>query len=204
MASVSSNLREVLDPKEKMEGDEEEQEEELEENLDNSSLEDSQDQDLRMSLALSPASSSNHMVGDGGKSLNRLKWMTPFKIGELGPMFSTRFDTEMKKRRVALQREKSLSITHTHTRTHTRRSSTLSQRFFFFWLRSWQSLLLITEKTEVYFLLQELPPRAVSKMSERRESAQESKMSQAERFIEARPRRMEDLSIRLSRYDAAS
>ncbi|XP_034532484.1 zinc finger protein 219 isoform X2 [Notolabrus celidotus] len=47
---------------EKMEGNDEEQDEELEENLENSSLEDSQDHDLRMSLALSPALSSNHMM----------------------------------------------------------------------------------------------------------------------------------------------
>ncbi|KAM6894883.1 zinc finger protein 219 [Lycodopsis pacificus] len=64
VASVSKNVRDGLALKGKMEGDEEDQEEELEENLENSSLEDSEDQDLRMSLALSPALSSNHMVGE--------------------------------------------------------------------------------------------------------------------------------------------
>uniref|UniRef100_A0A3Q3M525 Zinc finger protein 219 n=1 Tax=Mastacembelus armatus TaxID=205130 RepID=A0A3Q3M525_9TELE len=57
VASVSKNVRVPL--KRKMEEEEEEQEEEMEEN---SSLEDSQDHDLRMSLTLSPAMSSNHMV----------------------------------------------------------------------------------------------------------------------------------------------
>lgn len=64
VASVSKNVRGSLALKGKMEGDDEEQEEELEDNLENSSLEDSQDHDLRMSLALSPALSSNHMVGE--------------------------------------------------------------------------------------------------------------------------------------------
>ncbi|XP_074479870.1 zinc finger protein 219 isoform X1 [Sebastes fasciatus] len=64
VASVSKNVRDGLAVKGKMEVDDEEQEEELEENLENSSLEDSEDQDLRMSLALSPALSSNHMVGE--------------------------------------------------------------------------------------------------------------------------------------------
>lgn len=66
LASVSKTLSDGLALKGKIEEDEEEQEEELEENLENSSLEDSPgpDQDLRMSLALSPAMSSNHMVGE--------------------------------------------------------------------------------------------------------------------------------------------
>uniref|UniRef100_A0A3P8RNM3 Zinc finger protein 219 n=1 Tax=Amphiprion percula TaxID=161767 RepID=A0A3P8RNM3_AMPPE len=55
MASVSKNVRDSTALQEKMEGEKEEQEEEFEENLENSSLEDSQDHDLRMSLALSPA-----------------------------------------------------------------------------------------------------------------------------------------------------
>lgn len=44
--------------------DDEDEEEELEDHLENSSAEDSEDQDLRMSLALSPALSSSHMVGE--------------------------------------------------------------------------------------------------------------------------------------------
>lgn len=64
VASVSNNVRDSLALKEKMEGDVEGQEEELEENLESSSVEDLQDQDLRASLTLSPALSSNHMVGE--------------------------------------------------------------------------------------------------------------------------------------------
>lgn len=64
VASVSKNVRDGLGLKGRMEVDEEEQDEELEENLENSSLEDSEDHDLRMSLALSPALSSNHMAGE--------------------------------------------------------------------------------------------------------------------------------------------
>ncbi|XP_042258322.1 zinc finger protein 219 isoform X1 [Thunnus albacares] len=66
LASVSKTLSDGLDLKGKIEEDEEDQEEELEENLENSSLEDSPgpDQDLRMSLTLSPVLSSNHMVGE--------------------------------------------------------------------------------------------------------------------------------------------
>ncbi|XP_041635092.1 zinc finger protein 219 [Cheilinus undulatus] len=60
-SSMANNVRDGL---EKMEGNDGEQEEELEENLENSSLEDSQDQDLRMSLALSPTLSSNHTMGE--------------------------------------------------------------------------------------------------------------------------------------------
>lgn len=68
-ASASVDIRDCLALKDKIEeGDEEpEQEEEVEEDLEavgeNSSLEDSpgQEQDLRMSLALSPALSSDHM-----------------------------------------------------------------------------------------------------------------------------------------------
>ncbi|XP_029932088.1 zinc finger protein 219 isoform X2 [Myripristis murdjan] len=69
LASASVDIRDCLSLKDKIEeGDEEpEQEEEVEEDLEavgeNSSLEDSpgQEQDLRMSLALSPALSSDHM-----------------------------------------------------------------------------------------------------------------------------------------------
>lgn len=64
VASVSKTVRDGLGLKGRMEVDEEEQDEELEENLENSSLEDSEDHDLRMSLALSPALSSNHMAGE--------------------------------------------------------------------------------------------------------------------------------------------
>ncbi len=64
LTSVSNNIKDSLVLKEKMEGDEEGQEEELEENLENSSVEDSQERDLRVSLALSPALSSNHLVGE--------------------------------------------------------------------------------------------------------------------------------------------
>ncbi|XP_067379303.1 zinc finger protein 219 isoform X2 [Channa argus] len=64
VASVSNSVRDSLALKDKMEGEEEEQEKELDENLENSSVEDSQDRDLRMSLALSPALNSNHMVRD--------------------------------------------------------------------------------------------------------------------------------------------
>ncbi|XP_028261583.1 zinc finger protein 219 [Parambassis ranga] len=60
VVSASKNVRDDPVLEAKMES--EEQEEELEENLDNSSVEDSQDQDLRMSLALSPALSSNHAM----------------------------------------------------------------------------------------------------------------------------------------------
>nr|XP_046237204.1 zinc finger protein 219 [Scatophagus argus] len=59
VASVSNNLRGSLVLKGKFEEDEAEQEDELEENLENSSLEDSQDQDLRMALSLSPALNSS-------------------------------------------------------------------------------------------------------------------------------------------------
>ncbi|XP_022623875.1 zinc finger protein 536-like isoform X1 [Seriola dumerili] len=69
MASVSKNVRDGLGFKEKLEMEEEDQEEELEENLENSSLEDSQDQDLRMSLVLSPTPSSNYMVGEEDRVL---------------------------------------------------------------------------------------------------------------------------------------
>uniref|UniRef100_UPI003AAA8011 zinc finger protein 219 isoform X1 n=1 Tax=Centroberyx gerrardi TaxID=166262 RepID=UPI003AAA8011 len=68
LASASTNMRDGLVLKGKMEEDEDEQEEEMDEDLeaagDSSSLEDSprQEQDLRMSLALSPALSSDHMV----------------------------------------------------------------------------------------------------------------------------------------------
>lgn len=70
MASVSKNVRDGRALEGKMEGEKEEQEEDLEENLDNSSLEDSQDQDLRMSLALSPALSSNHLMGEEERVLS--------------------------------------------------------------------------------------------------------------------------------------
>lgn len=63
VASVSNNAMDGLGLKEKLEGEEEEQEEDLEDILENSSLEDSQDQDLRMSLNLSPVLSSNHLMG---------------------------------------------------------------------------------------------------------------------------------------------
>lgn len=69
MASASKNVRDSLGFKEKLEMEEEEQEEELEENLENSSLEDSQDQDLRMSLVLSPTPSSNYMIGEEDRVL---------------------------------------------------------------------------------------------------------------------------------------
>lgn len=62
VATVSRNVRDGLAFKGKIDGEEEEQEEELEENLENSSVEDSQDRDLRMSLALSPDQSFKHMV----------------------------------------------------------------------------------------------------------------------------------------------
>lgn len=57
-----SNMASDISLMEKMEGNDDEQGGELEENLETSSLEDSQDHDLRMSLALSPALSSNHMA----------------------------------------------------------------------------------------------------------------------------------------------
>lgn len=60
-ASLSTNVREELEFQGKTEEEKEEQEEEFEEN---SSLEDSQDQNLRMSLALSPALSSNTLMED--------------------------------------------------------------------------------------------------------------------------------------------
>lgn len=61
LASVSKNVRDGLALKGMAEEGKEEQDEDLEEN---SSLEDSQDHDLRMSLALSPALSSSHMVDE--------------------------------------------------------------------------------------------------------------------------------------------
>ncbi|KAM8898701.1 zinc finger protein 219 isoform 2-T4 [Spinachia spinachia] len=64
VASVSKTVRGGLGLEGRMGGGEEEQDEELEENLETSSLEDSEDHDLRMSLALSPALSSNHMVAE--------------------------------------------------------------------------------------------------------------------------------------------
>jgi len=66
-ASASENVRGGLALKGKTEADEEEEEEqedELEEILENSSLEDSEDQDLRMALALSPALSASHTAGE--------------------------------------------------------------------------------------------------------------------------------------------
>ncbi|CAG5929480.1 unnamed protein product [Menidia menidia] len=63
MASMSKNVRDGPALKGKIEGDKEEQEEEFEENMENSSVEDFQDQDLRMSLDLSPALHSN-IVGE--------------------------------------------------------------------------------------------------------------------------------------------
>lgn len=68
MVSASKNVRDDPVLEAKMES--EEQEEELEENLDNSSVEDSQDQDLRLSLALSPALSSNHVVEEEERVLS--------------------------------------------------------------------------------------------------------------------------------------
>lgn len=62
MASASKNVRDSPAFQGKMEEEKEEQEEEFEDNFENSSLEDSQDHDLRMSLALSPALSSNNMA----------------------------------------------------------------------------------------------------------------------------------------------
>lgn len=59
MASVSNNVRDSLELKGRLDEDDEEQEEELEDNLENSMFEDSQDQDLRMTLSLSPALSSH-------------------------------------------------------------------------------------------------------------------------------------------------
>uniref|UniRef100_A0A668V4Q2 Zinc finger protein 219 n=1 Tax=Oreochromis aureus TaxID=47969 RepID=A0A668V4Q2_OREAU len=64
MSSVSKNVTDVPELKGKIDEEKDEQDEEFEENLENSSLEDSQDQDLRMSLALSPALSSNHVGGE--------------------------------------------------------------------------------------------------------------------------------------------
>lgn len=64
MSSVSKNVTDVPELKGKIDEERDEQDEEFEENLENSSLEDSQDQDLRMSLALSPALSSNHVGGE--------------------------------------------------------------------------------------------------------------------------------------------
>ncbi|XP_030018053.1 zinc finger protein 219 isoform X2 [Sphaeramia orbicularis] len=63
-ASGSKNVADSLALKEKTEGEEEDQEEELEENLEDSSEEDSprQDQDLGMSLTLSPALTSIHLT----------------------------------------------------------------------------------------------------------------------------------------------
>lgn len=60
-AALSTNVRDGVAFKGKMEDEKEEQEEEFEEN---SSLEDSQDQNLRMSLTLSPALSSNTLMED--------------------------------------------------------------------------------------------------------------------------------------------
>lgn len=59
MMTVSNNVRDGVELQGKTEEDGEEQVNESEENLENSVLEDSQDQDLRMSLSLSPALSSN-------------------------------------------------------------------------------------------------------------------------------------------------
>lgn len=65
VATVSKNVREGPALKEKMEEEEEEErEEDFEENVENSSVEDFQDHDLRMSLDLSPALSSSHLLGD--------------------------------------------------------------------------------------------------------------------------------------------
>lgn len=36
--------------------------------------------------------------------------MTPFKLEQLGPMFLSTVDTELKKGRVALQREKEIKV----------------------------------------------------------------------------------------------
>lgn len=72
VASVSKNVkvRNSLVLKDKLEAEEEEQGEEFEENLENSSLEDSQDRNLRMSLSLSPALSPNHMVREEERVLS--------------------------------------------------------------------------------------------------------------------------------------
>lgn len=69
MTSVSQTLSEGLALQGKMEDDE--QEEELEENLESSSLEDSPtpDQDLKISLALSPGLSSNYMMAEDERVL---------------------------------------------------------------------------------------------------------------------------------------
>lgn len=71
MASVPNTLSDGLALKGKTEEDEDDQEEELEENLESSSLEDSPepDKDMRMSFALSPVLSSNHIVGEEDKVL---------------------------------------------------------------------------------------------------------------------------------------
>lgn len=62
VATVSRNVKDGVTYKGKLDGEEEEQDEELEDNLENSSVEDSQDRDLRMSLVLSPNLSFKHMV----------------------------------------------------------------------------------------------------------------------------------------------
>ncbi|XP_028991249.1 zinc finger protein 219 isoform X2 [Betta splendens] len=54
VATVSRSVRDGVAYKGKLDGEEEEPDEELEDNLENSSVEDSQDRDLRMSLVLSP------------------------------------------------------------------------------------------------------------------------------------------------------
>lgn len=64
MSSVSKNVRDELSVKEKTEEDKDEQEEEFEENGEDSSMEDLQDRELRMSLDLSPALSSDHMAAE--------------------------------------------------------------------------------------------------------------------------------------------
>ncbi|TMS02033.1 Calmodulin regulator protein PCP4 [Larimichthys crocea] len=141
MASVSNNLREVLDPKEKMEGDEEEQEEELEENLDNSSLEDSQDQDLRMSLALSPASSSNHMLCSCViSSINYSAYLERVYSSSEIP-----------------NQEQFGVLPHDATATSSGEAAAATEHGEDCEDR---------EDREVHFPLQKLPPRAVSKMSE--------------------------------------
>ncbi|XP_041841536.1 zinc finger protein 219 [Melanotaenia boesemani] len=61
-ASVSKNVRDGPALKEEIQVEKEEQEEEFQENMENSSVEDLQDQDLRMSLELSPALSSKPSV----------------------------------------------------------------------------------------------------------------------------------------------
>ncbi|KAF7229861.1 zinc finger protein 219 [Nothobranchius furzeri] len=70
LAFVSNNVRDDASVKEKEEDERDEHEEEFEENLDNSSVEDLQDRDLRMSLDFSPALSSTHMTTEEERALS--------------------------------------------------------------------------------------------------------------------------------------